>query len=120
MPEDPKLISAQARIRRTFVAGIFSFIPLAVTVFIVWWIDDKTRVITKYLFNRNIPLLGVLIALAAIYGTGVITSSLVGKFFLKIVDGILMHLPLVRPLYLAWKQIALTPGGTEGMFSRVV
>jgi uncharacterized membrane protein len=119
MEQDPKT-SAQARIRRTFVAGIFSFIPLAVTAFIIWWIDDKTRGLTVQLFHHYIPLLGVVLALAAIYVTGMITSSLVGKFFLGILDAILMRLPIVRQLYVAWKQIALTPGGTEGMFSRVV
>jgi uncharacterized membrane protein len=122
MPDDLTQFSSQTSIRRTFVAGIFAFVPLAVTVFIVWWIDQKTRVISEWLFHgRSIPFLGVLIAIGAIYVTGMITSSLVGKFFLRVVDGILMHLPVVRQLYLGWKQIALTPGGgTEGTFSRVV
>ena len=120
MNQDPHDFSGQTNIRRTFVAGIFAFVPLAVTVFIVWWIDLKTRVITVWLFHRSIPFLGVLIAVAAIYVTGMITSSLLGKFFLRVLDNILMRLPVVRQLYLGWKQIALTPGGTEGTFSRVV
>jgi uncharacterized membrane protein len=49
-----------------------------------------------------------------------IATSLLGKFFLRIIDRILLRVPVLRPLYLAWKQIALTPGGTEGTFSRVV
>jgi uncharacterized membrane protein len=31
-----------------------------------------------------------------------------------------MRLPVIRQLYLVWKQVALTPDGTEGTFSRVV
>jgi len=103
-----------------FLAGIFAFVPLAVTAFIIWWIDSKTRIITMWLFHRDIPFLGVLIALATIYFSGVVTTSLLGKFFLGLVDRVLMALPVVRQLYLGWKQIALTPGGTEGTFSRVV
>lgn len=114
-----KLFS-QGRIRRTFVAGIFAFVPLAVTAYIIYWIDLHTRGLTVWLFHRSIPFLGVLIALAAIYVTGMITSSLVGRFLLRIVDAILIRLPVVRQLYLGWKHIALTPGGTEGTFSRVV
>jgi len=113
-------IFSQGRIRRTFVAGIFAFVPLAVTAYIVYWIDLHTRGLTVWLFHRSIPFLGVLIALAAIYVTGMITSSLVGRFLLRIVDAVLIRLPVVRQLYLGWKHIALTPGGTEGTFSRVV
>lgn len=124
LPSDTKILpapaSVQSRVRRTFVAGIFATAPLAVTAFIIWWIDAKTRGITFWLFHREIPLLGVLIALLAIYGTGMITSSLIGKFVLRIVDAVLVRLPVIRQLYTGWKQIALTPGGTEGMFSRVV
>ena len=113
-------IFSQGRIRRTFVAGIFAFVPRAVTAYIVYWIDLHTRGLTVWLFHRSIPFLGVLIALAAIYVTGMITSSLVGRFLLRIVDAVLIRLPVVRQLYLGWKHIALTPGGTEGTFSRVV
>jgi len=111
---------SQGRIRRTFVAGIFAFVPLAVTAYIVYWIDLHTRGLTVWLFHRSIPFLGMLIALAAIYVTGMITSSLLGRFVLRMVDAILIRLPVVRQFYLGWKHIALTPGGTEGTFSRVV
>lgn len=120
MTQQNQTESSQGRIRRTFVAGIFAFVPLAVTVFIIYWIDKQTRGITSWLFGHSIPFLGVLITLAAIYVTGMITSSLVGKFFLRLLDRVLMRLPIIRQLYLGWKQIALTPGGTEGTFSHVV
>jgi uncharacterized membrane protein len=117
---EPQKLSSSAHIRRTFIAGIFSFVPLVVTAFIIWWIDAKTRIITQWVFHRDIPFLGVLISLVAIYFTGMITTGLMGKFLLHLIDTILLRLPVVRQLYLGWKQIALTPGGTEGTFSRVV
>jgi len=109
-----------ANIRTTFLAGLFAFIPLAVTAFILWWVDDKTVVFTQWLFNRRIHFLGVFLTLAAIYATGVITNSLIGKYLLQLLDAVIMRLPGIRFLYQGWKQIALTPGGTEGTFSRVV
>ena len=33
---------------------------------------------------------------------------------------LLSHVPMVGQVYMSWKQIALTPGGTEGTFSHVV
>jgi uncharacterized membrane protein len=119
--EGPYQSESSAPVRQTFIAGIFAAVPLAVTIFIVWWIDDKMNTVSRYLFHRSIPFhLGVLVAIGIIYVTGLITRSLLGKFLIKLVDTILMRLPVVRQLYLGWKQIALTPGGSEGTFSRVV
>ena len=119
MAEEEPQSTPESRIRKNFLAGIFALVPLGVTVFIVWWIDDKTRTITRWVFHREIPFVGILIAILAIYGTGMITSSLVGRFILHLLDAPLARLPIVRQIYVAWKQIALTPGGTEGTFSRV-
>ncbi len=112
--------AGRAQIRRTFLAGILAFVPLAITVYIVWFIDQQTRIITRWLFHKDIPFLGMAIGLAAIYFTGMVATSLVGRFLLHWLDRILLRLPVVSQLYQAWKQIALTPGGTEGTFSRVV
>ena len=63
----------------------------------------------------------MLLTLAAIYATGIVVNSLLGKYLLKrLIDAIIMRLPGIRFLYQGWKQIALTPGGTEGTFSKVV
>jgi uncharacterized membrane protein len=111
---------AYANVRRTFIGGIFAFLPLAVTAFILWWVDDKTVDITLWLFGHKIHFLGVLFTLAAIYALGLVVNSILGKWFLRLADAIIMRLPGIRLLYQGWKQIALTPGGTEGTFSRVV
>jgi uncharacterized membrane protein len=106
--------------RKTFLAGIFAAVPVAVTGFIVWYVDGKTRNLTHWLFKIDVPIVGIFIALAAIYLCGLVATTLLGKYFLKLIDRILSRVPILRPLYLAWKQVALTPGGTEGTFSRVV
>jgi uncharacterized membrane protein len=120
MKIDTNRARGYAKVRTTFIAGIFAFIPLAVTAFILWWIDDKTVIFTDWLFHRRIHFLGVLLTLAAIYAIGIVTNSLLGKYILRLLDAIIMRLPGIRLLYQGWKQIALTPGGTEGTFSRVV
>jgi uncharacterized membrane protein len=122
MTQGPYKTTSQAHIRQTFIAGVFAVVPLVVTIFIIWWIDDKMNAISRHFFHdKPIPFhLGVLVAIGVIFATGLVTRSLLGKALLKLVDGILMRLPVVRQLYLGWKQIALTPGGSEGTFSRVV
>jgi uncharacterized membrane protein len=107
-------------IRKTFLTGMFAAVPLAVTIYIIYVINGQTEKVTLWLFGRNIPLLGLVMALGTIYLIGMIANSLLGRFFLRRIDVMISHVPFVRQIYLGWKQIALTPGGTEGTFSKVV
>ena len=111
--------SMQNHLRNTFLAGILAAVPIAVTAFIVWWVDMHTRAITVWLFKREIPAIGILVALAAIYAIGLLATSLIGRSLLRLVDRALGHVPILRQVYAGWKQIALTPGATEGTFSKV-
>jgi uncharacterized membrane protein len=110
----------QSHLRNTFLAGIFAVIPIAVTAFIVYWVNVHTIIISEQVFGRPIPFVGVLIAVAAVYLTGLATTSLLGKFFLGLLDRVLSRVPVLREVYNAWKQVLLTPGGgTEGIYSKV-
>ena len=110
----------QAHVRNTFLAGIFALVPIAVTIFVIYKVDELTRGISNWLFGKPIPFVGILIAIAAIYAAGIVATISLGKFIIRSFDSVLSGLPLLRPLYIAWKQIAITPGGgTEGVFSHV-
>ncbi len=109
----------QSHLRNTFLAGVLGFIPLAVTVFIILWIDSHTRVLSEAIFGRSIPGVGIVLALALIYATGLVATTLMGKFVLRLIDRLLGHVPILSKIYEAWKHVALTPGGTEGTFSKV-
>ncbi len=98
------------------VAGLLAAVPLVVTAFIIWYIDTKAR----FLFHGDFPGQGIAITLGLIYLLGVFVSSVLGKFVIKLADGLLRRIPGLRDLYLSWKQIALTTGGHEGIFAHVV
>lgn len=106
----------QVHVRNKLVAGALAAIPVAVTVFILWYVDSWARA----LLGLHTPLVGIAIALGAIYLLGVFVTSLVGQFLLGIADGLLRRLPGLRDLYRAWKQVALTTDSHEGIFARVV
>ncbi|HEX2973130.1 MAG TPA: DUF502 domain-containing protein [Tepidisphaeraceae bacterium] len=103
-------------LRNKFLAGIFAAIPLAATGFVIWYVEMQTRT----LFHLEIPFLGILLALAAIYLLGLIVTSLLGQWVLTRVDRLLGRIPGLRELYSAWKQIALNPPGSQGVYSKVV
>ncbi|WP_428939996.1 DUF502 domain-containing protein [Fontivita pretiosa] len=110
----------QTHLRNTFLAGIFAALPVAITIFLIVQVDAWTRGISNYLFGKPIPFLGALIAIVAVYVVGVLVTLSIGKWALAKIDALLERLPVIKPIYRAWKQISLTPGGGEGMFARVV
>jgi uncharacterized membrane protein len=116
-----RMSKLQTHLRNTFLAGIFSIVPVGVTVYIVYKVEEYTRPITKQIHPPDgIPFLGILIAIAALYLSGLIVTSLIGKWALKWVDRALSRVPGLNTLYESWKHVSLTPDGTEGTFSKVV
>jgi uncharacterized membrane protein len=106
----------QIHVRNKMVAGALSAIPVAVTVFILWYVDTKAR----SLFGVEYPFLGIAITLGLIYLLGLFVTSLLGQFLIGLADGVLRRVPGLKDLYRSWKQIALTTGGQEGIFAHVV
>ena len=109
----------QDHLRKTFLAGAFAIIPVAVTIAIVVYVEGVTRGPLARV-GLDVPGLGVVVALAVIYATGLFVTSVVGKVLLRWTDALLNRLPLLRDLYKAWKQVSLSPGGGEGIYGRVV
>lgn len=110
-----------AHLRKAFLAGILAAAPVAVTIFVIIYIESQTRTAVEKAIGRDVaPFVGVLLIVAIVYVVGVIVSSLVGKLLLRVADKALSRLPVVKSVYAAWKQIALTPGGGEGMYAKVV
>ena len=107
-------------VRSTFLAGIFAAIPLVATIVVLWYVDKLTREPLKALVGIDIPFAGFGLAIVGIFVLGIVVRSLLGRFLLSALDWLLLKVPVLADLYKAWKQISLTPGGSEGMYARVV
>lgn len=108
----------KSHLRKMFLAGIFAAMPIALTGFVIYYVDAQTRVLSNHVFGRSVPFAGVALAIVGIYLLGFVVTSLIGRFLLRTADKILNRMPLLKPVYQAWKQVALTPG--EGIFAKVV
>src|SRR5262245_50020224 len=106
----------QRHLERKFIAGTLAAIPVAVTAFILWYVDSNLR----RLAGVNMPFVGLPAALVAIYLLGVFVTSLLGRYLLRAVDWTLKRLPGFRDLYTTWKQIAVTPDVKAGILAKVV
>ena len=105
----------RCHLRNKLVAGLLAAIPVAVTIFVVWYVDNKSR----ELLHIQTPIVGIAIAIAAIYLLGVFVTSVIGRFLLATTDNVLRRVPGLRALYRSWKQVALADTQV-GIFSHVV
>jgi uncharacterized membrane protein len=105
----------QIHFRNKMVAGIFAAVPVAVTLFILWYVDSKAR----ELLHLRTPVVGILLAIAAIYVLGVFVTSVAGQFLLHVFDAVIRRVPGLRDLYRSWKQVALSDTQV-GIFAHVV
>jgi uncharacterized membrane protein len=106
----------QTHVRNKLVAGALAAIPVAVTAFILLYLDARARA----LFDIRYPLLGLVVTIGGLYVLGLFVTSLVGRWILSVTDSLLGHIPGLRALYQSWKQMAFSPEGDEGIFARVV
>jgi uncharacterized membrane protein len=116
-------MGVQSHLERKFLAGIIAAIPLAITAFIVWYVDNNLRALVDGIIGpdrKTPPGVGLPAAIVALYFLGVFVTSLVGRFFLRRVDWALARLPGFRDLYKTWKQIAVTPDVDAGILASVV
>ncbi|HEV7166113.1 MAG TPA: DUF502 domain-containing protein [Gammaproteobacteria bacterium] len=127
--QDQKHRPIMARLRRYLVTGVFIWIPLGVTIFIfqffIGFADGLLQLFPaawqpKALIGFNIYGLGVIVAVIILLFTGFLASNYLGRFLLGIGDEILEHIPLVRSVYSAAKQISETMFSNKGRSFRKV
>lgn len=127
--QGPKNRPMMAQLRRYLVTGMFIWVPLGVTIFIfqffIGFADGLLQLFPdawqpKVLLGFDIPGLGVIVALVILLLTGFLASNYLGRFLLGIGDEILEHIPLVRSVYSAAKQISETMFSNKGKSFRKV
>jgi uncharacterized membrane protein len=105
--------------RNKFVAGMFAAVPVAVVVFVAVWVEAKTRVLADPL-GLKFPGLGIVIALVGVYLLGVVVTSVLGRFFLRLANAVLRRVPGLRLLYQGWKDLLVVSPEQAGMFHQAV
>ncbi|RUM50108.1 MAG: hypothetical protein DSY47_02500 [Hydrogenothermus sp.] len=112
-------------IRDTFLTGFFVFLPVALTIFIVFYIlslvNNLVLPYLRYILPiPDIPGIGVLTTLLLIFFTGLLTKNFLGKKLLSISDYIFSKTPLVRSIYNSLKQITESLFIKKGSFKKTV
>ena len=122
-----------AKIRRNIVAGILTFIPILVTVWVisflvgvlVWLGSPIVRVFVSPSLAEGFPLwfqgtIAVAIVLAALYVLGEIAAAVAGRRLLAAFDYLMARIPIVQSIYGAARQLVASFENKPGSSQRVV
>jgi uncharacterized membrane protein len=112
--------SVQTHLRNTFLAGALAAAPIAATVILIVYVESVTRAPIKQALGINVPFIGVAMAIVLIYLVGLVVNSLLGKWIIRLVDALLLRVPVLNELYKAWKHVSVTTTAKDGVFSKVV
>jgi len=124
----------RATVRRYLVAGIFSLLPLAVTLWVlhlifntlvgifqgpVRWIEIQLGLpLLPYWAIAFLSLIGIFVVLVL---AGMLVGNLLGAHLIQWMDDVMLHLPFVKGIYKATKQLLTAiQSGQGGSFREVV
>jgi uncharacterized membrane protein len=106
-------------LRNKLGAGLLAAVPLVVVGVGAMWVDSHTRPLAD-LIGISFPGLGVLLAVVGVYVLGLIVTSIFGRIFLRGLDRLLEHVPGLRYLYHAWKEVLVLSPSRASTYHQVV
>lgn len=131
LPHRREGVSLLGRLRAYFLAGALVTAPIAVTAYIGWWfisfIDGNIRPLIPAAYNPenylpfSLPGIGVATVILALTLIGAFAAGYVGRLALRIGEGLVARMPVVRSVYATVKQIVETVlAKKSGAFREVV
>ncbi len=99
-----------ANVRDIFLTGLFVFLPIVITIWLVFWLLGLINNLVLPVLNRffpipNIPGIGLLLTILIIFIIGLLAQNYFGKKILEFWDTIIDRIPLVRSVYHATRQM---------------
>ncbi|TVR98674.1 MAG: DUF502 domain-containing protein [Rhodospirillales bacterium] len=107
-----------ARLRAYFFAGILVTAPIAITLYLSWlvvsFVDNRITPLIPARYSPEtylpfaLPGLGLVILFVVLTLIGAFAAGWVGRTIMRLYEGILARMPVVRNLYSAVKQVVET------------
>lgn len=105
------------RLRRYLLAGLALVVPVAATVWVLWWLFTRLdgilgRTLTP-LLGRSVPGLGIVVLLLALIAIGWATERALGRRATQFWESLVARVPVARPVYRASRRMLLSVLGQE-------
>jgi uncharacterized membrane protein len=118
------------KLRRYFLTGLLSTLPIAVTLYVLVWVYNWSNSIIGSILRAIdaepsrwllpfLPILGIVATLGLVALVGALAGNYVGRLLFGAIDRSIKTIPLVREVYNAVQQISHTLlGQPEVQFQR--
>ncbi|MCP4377857.1 MAG: DUF502 domain-containing protein, partial [bacterium] len=105
-----------------FLAGVMVLVPLAVTVYVVYWLGSSLDSLGREMLpNVTLPPgVGALILIAAVYLVGLATRFWLFQAFWSLLERIVSGVPGIKTLYESVRDLLQLFGGNAGKMGQVV
>lgn len=100
-----------ARLWRTFLSGLVAVLPLAITLYLIYWLgrlaESAFGGFARLLLPDGwyVPGFGILLAAAAIFAVGVFVQQVVFSRLMALAEEMLARIPVVKTVYTAVRDI---------------
>ncbi len=105
------------QIKRYLITGLIIWLPLTITLWVLFMVLDVAdftllllpeSLRPRALFNMDLPGSGLLLALAVVFVTGLLTANFVGQRLVHWWEKLLARIPVVSSIYSSVKQVSDT------------
>lgn len=104
-----------SRLRRHFLTGLVTVLPIGLTIFVIWFIVSSLgKILRPVLLYPHwlqklppavITVISFIILLIGITVIGALTSGIVGRQIFLLVDRLFQRLPIARSIYTSARQL---------------
>jgi uncharacterized membrane protein len=116
------------KLRNALVRGLVVVLPMALTVWLLWWIGASTETLLRNLIVLVVPErfyqpgMGIVAALALLLSAGVLVNAFIVRRFLAAWESMMDRIPIVKSVYGAFRDFMqlLPSGGQRRELQRVV
>jgi uncharacterized membrane protein len=124
----PSRRGPMAFISRTFLRGLVTVLPIALTLYVIWWVGSTAQELIGALVERfypgaeSIPGAGLLLGFVLVFALGLVMRAWIGRWLFALGEGVLQRIPFVRTIYGPLKDLAgfFGEGEQKQGFSEVV
>ena len=109
-------------ISRTFLTGVATVVPVAGTIYVLWWLEDRSGNWLEKILPESFsfPGAGIVFGLCLIYLVGFLMRIYMVGFLFRLGEGILHRIPLVKTLYGSLRDLMGFFVRDDGQQSQVV
>ncbi len=100
------------RVVRTFLAGLFAFLPLAISIYILFWVTLSLEALANRFLLwflpdfLYVPGMGILLGIFLIYILGALLTRKSARSIYEKIEAPFTYVPLVKSIYFAIKDLS--------------